>query len=186
MAIRQIVTVKDPHLRQKTKPVLEADKKLLNLLSDMEDTLKAQQNPEGIGLAATQIGEPFRVFLVVDKKKILSVINPEIISMSKENNDPSKDKKKKGDYVMEGCLSLPHYYGPVKRAWEVKLKYQVLKNENGQWKLEDTEKVFTGFPAQIVQHEVDHLNGKIFVDRLLEQNRTLFRLKKGGWEEVEI
>ncbi|HBL52355.1 MAG: peptide deformylase [Candidatus Blackburnbacteria bacterium RIFCSPHIGHO2_01_FULL_40_17] len=185
MAVKQIVNVKDPNLRQGAKPVSQADKKLIKLIEDMIDTLKAQNDPEGVGLAAPQIGVPLQVFIMRDKKKILPVVNPQILSFSKKNNDPKKEEKEKG-YVMEGCLSLPHYYGPVKRAWEVKLKYQIPKLENGEWKLKNIENTFTGFPAQIVQHEVDHLNGKVFIDRLFEQDRILYVLKNNEWKEVEI
>ena len=87
---------------------------------------------------------------------------------------------------MEGCLSLPHYYGPVERAWTITVQYQEPKMDNGRWKLENVQQTFSAFPAQIIQHEVDHLEGKIFVDRLLEQNRQLFQLKNNEWVEVEL
>lgn len=187
MAIKQIVNTQEPRLREKSKPVEKADKKLFRLVADLKDTLEAQNDPGGVGLAAPQIGVNMQVFIMRDKKKVLTVINPQIISLSKNTNDPKRTTKKKNKgYIMEGCLSLPHYYGPVKRAWEIKLKYQVLKQENNQWLFEDMEIMFTGFPAQIVQHEVDHLNGKVFIDRLLEQDRILYYLKNNKWVEVEI
>ncbi len=80
---------------------------------------------------------------------------------------------------MEGCLSLPHYYSPIKRAGKVTLKYL---NPEGQEKIGD----FTGIEAQIVQHEVDHLNGRLFVDVILEQKKPLYEYIDGEWEEVEI
>jgi peptide deformylase len=80
---------------------------------------------------------------------------------------------------MEGCLSLPHYYGPVQRGRDVTLRYQTRDGKT-------VKETFSGFPAQVIQHEVDHLNGKIFVDRLFEQNRQLFQLEKGEWEKVEL
>lgn len=193
MAIRQVVTVKDARLREKSKPVEKADKKLLALIKDLEGTLLAQNDPEGVGLAAPQIGVNLRVFVMRHRGKIIPVINPEILSMSEKTNEPEKSAKREAHsaqkgkgYVMEGCLSLPHYYGPVQRAWEVKLKYQVLELGIENWKLEIKTKSFKGFPAQIIQHEVDHLDGKIFVDRLLEQKRKLYEMKGKEWEEVEL
>lgn len=179
--IRQIVPVTDPRLRQKSRPVAKIDKKIVSLLKDLEDTLVAQEDPEGVGIAASQIGEFVRVFLIRHQGKILTFINPEIVRISEQ----TKEKKDK-EYIMEGCLSLPHYYGPVQRAWTATVRYQVSKIENGIWKLENQTKPFTGFPAQIIQHEIDHLEGKIFVDRLLEQNRQLFQLKNNEWIEVEL
>lgn len=88
---------------------------------------------------------------------------------------------------MEGCLSLPHYYGPVQRAWEITLKYdKPTKLEVGGWRLEARNETFKGFIAQIIQHEVDHLKGKIFIDRLFEQNRKLYLQRNKKWVEVEL
>ena len=80
---------------------------------------------------------------------------------------------------MEGCLSLPHYYGPLLRPDKVKAKYL---NEKG----DTVTETFHGFEAQIIQHEVDHLVGILFVDRLLEQKKPLFELVDDEWQEVEI
>ena len=80
---------------------------------------------------------------------------------------------------MEGCLSLPNFYGPLKRADYVKIKYL---NEYGEEKIEE----FKGFFAQIVLHEIDHLEGILFIDRLLTAKKPLFRLKGKEWEEVEL
>ncbi|OGY08204.1 MAG: peptide deformylase [Candidatus Blackburnbacteria bacterium RIFCSPHIGHO2_01_FULL_43_15b] len=178
--VRKILQTTDPKLREKSKPILKADKKLLSLIRDLEETLKAQNDPEGLGLAAPQIGEFRRVFILVHPKtqETQVFINPEILQLSEQTNDVKKQ--------MEGCLSLPHYYGPVRRAESVKLKYQAPQLENGNWKMENHCKTFKGFLAHIIQHEVDHLNGIVFVDRLLAQNRKLFQLKGKEWTEVEL
>lgn len=200
MAIRKIVTAKDPFLREKSRPVEKADKKLLGLLKDLEDTLLVQDDPEGVGLAAPQVGVNLRVFIMRYRGKIVPIINPEILSVSEKTNGPKKQQtthnppagragkqQKIKDYIMEGCLSLPHYYGPVKRSWEIKVHYCTPKQvQPGTWNLEPETRIFKGFPAQIIQHEVDHLDGKIFVDRLLEQNRKLYESKGKGWKEVEL
>jgi len=182
--VRKILTAQDPRLRHKSKPVIKIDKKILKLLEDMHDTLRIQKDPEGVGLAAPQIGEFYQIFLMRDENKTVPVFNPKIVKLSKKNNDPIKNQN--DEYVMEGCLSLPHYYGPVQRSWTVELEYQKPKLENGEWILENKHEVIDGFAAQIIQHEVDHLNGKIFVDKLFEQNRQLFRRKNNEWVEVEL
>lgn len=184
MAVRKVITTRDPRLREKSKPIEKADKKLLQLIKDLEDTLMAQKDPEGVGLAAPQIGINVRVFVMLYRGKITPVVNPEILAQSESTNDPETDKE---DYIMEGCLSLPYYYGPVKRALEVTLKYQTLKHtEDGSWHLTSETKTFKGFSAQIIQHEVDHLNGKVFIDRLLEQSRKLYELKGKRWQEINL
>ena len=189
--VRKVLTAQDPRLRHKSKPVIKIDKKILKLLEDMHDTLKIQKDPEGVGLAAPQIGEFYQIFLMQDNKKIIPVFNPKIIKLSKKTNDPSARKARSGqvpsdEYIMEGCLSLPHYYGPVQRSWTVELEYQKPKLENVEWVLENKHEVIEGFAAQIIQHEVDHLNGKIFVDKLFEQNRQLFKRKNNEWVEVDL
>jgi peptide deformylase len=171
--IRDIVPATDPKLRQKSKPIIKIDKKTLSLIKDMKDTLIAQRDPEGIGLAAPQIGKNVRIFIMMPDKDITVVINPNILEIT------LTEKKKRRSRLMEGCLSLPHYYGPLRRAEKVKLEYL---NENGAI----IKNEFTGLEAQIVLHEVDHLNGVLFVDRLLEQKKPLYEYKNGEWEEVQL
>lgn len=192
--VRQIVPVTDPRLRQKSRPVAKFDKKIAALIRDLKETLIAQKDPEGVGIAASQVGEFVRVFLIRHQGKILPFINPEIVRVSEQTPPSAKASagqekrktKKAKEYIMEGCLSLPHYYGPVQRAWTITVQYQEPKVEDGVWKLEDVRHTFSAFPAQIIQHEIDHLEGKIFVDRLLEQNHQLFQLKNNEWVEVEL
>ena len=87
---------------------------------------------------------------------------------------------------MEGCLSLPHYYGPVQRAAELKVTFETPELVNGHWALGTRTKKYRGLSAQIVQHEVDHLNGILFIDKLLQQNRKLYEQKEKEWLEVEL
>ena len=172
--IKKVVQAGDPRLRKVSKPVGKIDKKILLLISDLKETLLAHRDPEGVGLAAPQIGKNLRVFVMRDGKKLKTVINPEIISVTKV-----KTKKDNKEEALEGCLSVPHYYGPLKRGEEIIIKYL---NEDGQ-KVTET---FKDFPAQIVQHEIDHLNGFLFVDRLLEQKRPLYQIKGDEVEEVDF
>jgi peptide deformylase len=179
--IRKILRSGDPILRRVSKPVQKIDKKITSLIADLKDTLTAQKDPEGVGLAAPQIGKNLRIFVMLDNKKIRAIINPEILKTEKVATVKSGQPKsgvKKGD-IMEGCLSLPNYYGPLKRDASVELKYL---GEDGSEHIE----TFTDFSAQIVRHEVDHLNGVLFVDRLLEQKKSLYKLDRDEWEKVEI
>lgn len=177
--ILKVVGVKNPILRQIAKSVTKIDKKILELIKNMLETLDSQEDPEGVGLAAPQVGKSLRIFIVSYKNLKRVVINPEILEISKQNLSlRDKTKKKKKD-ILEGCLSLPHYYGPIKRARQIKIKFM---NEKGETQIEE----FTGFNAQIISHEIDHLNGILFVDKILEQKAPLYKFSGDEWEEVSI
>lgn len=181
-----IVQAPNEILRTPTKPVDLPVSKLSQIIAEMRQILITRVNPEGVGLAANQVGLPYRLFLArfsTRKSEPVRVfINPEILEQSAELQ--TVDKKA----PLEGCLSLPKYYGAVRRFQWVRVKYQTIIDS----KLADREEKFTGFPATVIQHEMDHLNGKIFVERILEQDGLLYRItgkdKKGKeeWEEVEI
>lgn len=176
-----ILQVPDKKLRQKSNPVKKIDNKLLNLISKMEKTLEAQKDPEGVGLAAPQVGENICLFVVnyKDFKKVF--INPKVLAVSIDHkstttNPRSKPKESK---ILEGCLSIPNHYGPLVRNYKIKLEF---KDKSGETKVEE----FTGFIAQVIQHEIDHLDGILFIDRLLEQKKPLYRLEGENWEEVDL
>ncbi len=177
--IRKILQVKEKTLRQESKPVSVVDKKILELIEDMEDTLAAQKDPEGVGLAAPQIGKNVRMFLMNYDNTEKVVINPEILHIEERAKTTKGKRKHKREKLLEGCLSLPHYYGPLKRANKLTLKYM---DETGKSVTEE----FKGFLAQIVQHEIDHLNGILFIDRVLEQNAPLYHFHGEEWEEVDL
>ncbi|KKT67321.1 MAG: peptide deformylase [Candidatus Curtissbacteria bacterium GW2011_GWC1_44_33] len=166
--------VTDPKLRESSRTVGKVDKKILSIVKDLKETLASQKDPEGVGLAAPQIGKLLKIFVMLDAGELKAVINPEIVNVSQKKSG----KLKKGE-IMEGCLSLPHYYGPLKRPKKITIKYL---DEEGSEKVED----FVGFTAQIVQHEIDHLNGILFIDRLLTNKKPLYKLVKDEWEEVEL
>lgn len=177
--VQRIIQSGEKKLREVSKPVRSFDRKILNLIQDLRDTLAVQKDPEGVGLAAPQIGVNLRAFAIDFKNLKRIIINPEIISKTWPSKLEIKGKKTKNE-ILEGCLSLPHYYGPLKREGYVKVKYL---DENGKEVIEE----FKDFNAQIILHEIDHLNGFLFVDRLLEQKKKLYKLDKNDeWEEVEI
>ncbi|HTK03875.1 MAG TPA: peptide deformylase [Alphaproteobacteria bacterium] len=175
--IQKIIQSGDPILRKKSQPVKKIDKKILKLVQDLQDTLKTQKAPEGVGLAAPQIGKNVRIFLANYKNFKRIVINPEILKIGSPST--VHRSRKSHNEILEGCLSLPYYYGPLKRANKVTLKYL---NEKGEKITEE----FLDFNAQIVLHEIDHLDGILFVDRLLEEKKPLYKVEDDEWEEVEL
>jgi peptide deformylase len=178
--IRKILHSGDPKLREISKRVIKIDSKAVELIRDLKETLAVQKDPEGVGLAAPQIGKNLRVFVANYKELNRVVINPEILETKMEKVKTKKGSNKGSKQeILEGCLSLPNYYGPLKRINLVKIKYL---NEEGKEIVEE----FKNFDAQIILHEIDHLNGILFLDRLLEQKKPLYKLEKDKWEEVEL
>ena len=179
--IRKIITVPHPLLRQKSKKVATVDKKIKKIIADLLETVKSASEPKGLGLSAVQIGQPFRLFVAKTKKDFEVFINPEIIFTSKET---LKKVLKKEEQFFEGCLSVPQIYGFVDRPYQIKLEWQ---NEKGQKKSQS----FKNRLAICLQHELDHLNGLLFIDRLLKQKGKIYELKKDKkgkdfFEEVEL
>ncbi len=174
--VQKVVGVKNPVLREKAKKVGKIDKKVSDLIKDMLETLEAQKDPEGVGLAAPQIGKSLQIFLTNYKNLKRVIINPKILEVSKTQKVNKETKRKD---ILEGCLSLPHYYGPIKRADKIKIEYL---DQTGKKQIEE----FSGFEAQIIQHEIDHLNGILFVDKILEQKAPLYKFSGDEWEEVEL
>lgn len=175
--IQKILPSNDPILRRKSKAVTKVDKKVQKLIKDLKDTLSVQKEPEGVGLAAPQIGKNLRVFVANYKGFDRVVVNPVVLKTEKVSTKGAKPKSKKE--ILEGCLSLPYYYGPLKRAAKITVKYL---NEKG----EEITEVFEGFNAQIIMHEIDHLEGILFVDRLLKEKKPLYKVEGDEWEEVEL
>jgi peptide deformylase len=180
--MKPIVTSPDPILTTQAKTVVTFDKRLLKLVSDMKSTLRAAKHPKGVGLAAPQIGESRRVFVTrpKDADPIRVFINPEIIKSSTDTTDGVPERENK----LEGCLSIPKIWGRVKRARGLTLKYQ---DETGAVHTED----FSGFSATIIQHETDHTNGILFVQRVLQQKGKLYQTGKDAegkevLDEIEL
>ncbi len=175
--IQKIIQSGDPILRTPSKPVDRVDKKVLRLVQDLKDTLAVQKDPEGVGLAAPQIGKNLQVFICGYKDFKRIIINPKVVKIAEETGSKKATKSKKE--ILEGCLSLPYYYGPLKRAGSVTLDYL---NDKGEKLTEE----FIGFDAQIILHEVDHLNGILFIDHLLKEKKPLYKVINDEWEEVEL
>lgn len=167
--MRPIVTTPNAVLATPAKTVTFFDKRLVKLVKDMKATLRGTKNPKGVGLAAPQIGEPWRVFVTRprDADPIRAFINPEITKTSEDQTDGVPERENK----LEGCLSIPKIWGKVNRSATLTLTYQ---DKTGA---KHTEK-FAGFLATIIQHETDHTNGILFVQRVLEQNGKLYQVGK--------
>lgn len=175
MAKVKILTVPDPILRRQSKPIGKVDKKVLKIIADLTAVIKIQKDPMGIGLSAVQIGKPQRIFLAKIGDELEAFINPEIawFSEKKTLGGPKEDEA-----FLEGCLSVPRYYGEVLRSQKIKIQYL---NSDGEIKIRD----LSGLEARIVQHEYDHLNGVLFIDHLLKQKGRLYQVtKRPSGEEI--
>jgi peptide deformylase len=164
MAIRDILVVPDPRLKLKSTPVEAVDDDLRALMDDMLETM---YDAPGIGLAAIQIGVPKRVIVMdlsrgEDQPDPRFFVNPEILWRSEETAP-----------YEEGCLSVPDIYDEVERPAKVRLRYL---NYRGEQIEEDAE----GMYAVCIQHEIDHLDGVLFIDYLsrLKRTRAVAKVKK--------
>ena len=158
MAKLKILEFPDPRLRKKAVPVETVDEELRALIGDMFETM---YEAPGIGLAATQVDVHRRLLVAdvsPDKSEPHALINPEII------------EKDGVTFTDEGCLSVPGYYEEVERAEHIRVRFL---DRDG----ESQEMEATGLLAVCIQHEIDHLDGKLFVDYLSEAKRTRIRKK---------
>jgi peptide deformylase len=164
-----IISAPNEVLSQNAKEVEKIDESIIKLLKDMEISLNSATDPIGVGLAAPQIGRSLRIFIAKPtlKSKLHVFINPKIIKLSAPQKKKSEERTRK----LEGCLSLPNIWGEVLRYDQIFLEYEDEKGEKH-------EKLFKGFLATIIQHEVDHLDGILFPKRVLEQKGTLYKSEK--------
>lgn len=181
MAVLPIVTYDDKILYEKAEPVSDNSRQLQELIDDMFDTM---YNAEGVGLAAPQVGVSSRLFVMdadvmvqeqEDSREeelygALAMINPEIVSCSDNTVQ-----------LEEGCLSIPEVTGPVTRPEEITVTY--LNRD-----FEKEKRTFTGWPARIIQHEHDHLEGTLFLEHLSVFKRKLLgsKLKEIARGEKEV
>ena len=170
MAVMPIVWAPDPVLKTKCTQVSEIDDNILRL---MEDMLETMYKAPGIGLAAPQIGVKQRIIVVDcspknEAPKPYRMINPELVSVSKELTTQE-----------EGCLSLPGFYAEITRPAEARVRYTDEKNKQQTIDVD-------GLLSVCIQHEIDHLNGILFVDHLssLKRNMILKKMVKAKKEQV--
>ncbi len=163
MAIHKIITSENPILRQKAKKVHRFDPSISRLIDDMFETMHANH---GVGLAAPQIAISIRVFVAEYEDHKVAMVNPEIIKAEGE------------ELGTEGCLSIPGYVGDnIRRAASVVVKYQDAHGKPMRVRAE-------GWFARILQHEIDHLDGILFLDRL-DRPEDLREVREDELEEAE-
>ena len=166
MALRDIIILPDKRLREKSEPVKAVDAEVRALVDDMFETM---YKAPGVGLAAIQVGVPRSIVTVdtakKDEPKTPQVfINPEIVWSSEEKNT-----------YEEGCLSIPEYYEEVERPSEVKVRFMDLDGKT-------QEVAANGLLATVLQHEIDHTNGVLFIDHIskLKRDRVIKKFAKAA------
>ena len=165
MVIRRILTAEEPILRERAKKVTTFDASLHRLLEDMLETMR---DAPGVGLAANQVGVPLQVAVIELEEKVTELINPQIVRASGEIID------------WEGCLSVPGFVAEVARSAKVTVK---AKNRHGKEFRVKGEELF----ARALQHEIDHLNGVLFIDHLskLKRDRVIKKYAKAAKRAAE-
>jgi peptide deformylase len=171
MALREIIRLPDPRLRLVSKPVDKISDEVKTLVADMFDTM---YEAPGIGLAAIQVGVPQRVVTLDlarkdEPRQPQVIINPEILWSAEERS-----------IYEEGCLSIPEFYEEVERPAQVKVRYTDLDGN-------PHEVEANGLLATCLQHEIDHLNGVLFIDHIsrLKRERVIKKFAKAAKREAE-
>ena len=173
MAVLNVVTSENPSLREKSKRVSSFGAALSNLVANMFDTLHAAN---GLGLAAPQVGVPQRVFIVELPEELDEEGQVELSAERYVLVNPEIVRRRGEQEMVEGCLSVPGYRGMVKRNTYVVIKGQDTEGRNVRYRAE-------GLLAQAFQHELDHLDGILYIDRI-ESADKLWRITP-GMEEVD-
>ena len=161
MAKLDIITLPDPRLKLVSEPVARVDDRVRRLLDDMLETM---YDAPGIGLAAIQVGVPERIVTIDlaredEEKAPMCIVNPEIVWVSEETN-----------VHQEGCLSVPEHYDDVERPARVRVKFL---DRDGKEQIVDAD----GLLATCLQHEIDHLDGVVFIDHLSRLKRERVQKK---------
>ena len=164
----KIITLPNPTLRQKAKPVGKIDAGVKKLVGEIIKTLRPKPRKfTGVGLAAPQVGKSLRIIVVWSRhsRKFLPMINPKIIWHSKRTHLGVPESKN----PYEGCLSVPCVWGKVRRYSVIKVRYQNLAGA-------EIIRKFRGFTSFVIQHEIDHLDGILFIDRIKEQKGEIITI----------
>ena len=166
MALRPIIILPDPKLRLVSKPVERIDEALRKLIDDLVETM---HDAPGVGLAAIQVGEPIRL-LVADVAKKEEEPNPQVFI----NPEVTWRSDERSTYE-EGCLSIPEYYAEVERPASVRARYLDRQGKK-------QEILAEGLLATVLQHEIDHLDGVLFIDHIskLKRDRVIKKFQKAA------
>jgi peptide deformylase len=171
MALREIIELGDSRLRERSREIKKITPEIRQLIDDMVETMR---EADGVGLAGVQIGEMVRVIVIELPEneedpysgQLFAVVNPEILKTSRET-----------EIGIEGCLSIPGYVGEVERAAEVLVRGRDARGK--RFRLRPR-----GYLARVFQHEIDHLDGTLYIDRLTEPDR-IWEVKPGTEEAEE-
>ncbi len=172
MAIREILLIPDKRLKQVSKPILEIDKSIFKLVDDMFETM---YEAPGIGLAAPQIGVMKQIIIMDcsneeqgEKPDPIAMINPKIVFFSEQTRVHE-----------EGCLSIPEYFEEIERPDNIRVRYQDVAGKK-------IEREASGVLATCIQHEIDHLEGRLFIDYLsrLKRERIMKKFQKLARKKV--
>jgi len=155
----KVVQVPDPRLRVQTKAVKKATPEIGQIIKQMIATTKTFVDPEGVGLASTQVGLDGQYFVIRHKDdQFKAYFNPKIVKYAKATK-----------VYLEGCLSIPDHWGEVVRSTWIDVEYINIQNQKVEERLK-------GLDAWIYQHEFDHLQGKLFVDLVLSQKGKFYQV----------
>ncbi|MBW7955812.1 peptide deformylase [Patescibacteria group bacterium] len=181
----KIITIPHSTLRQVAQPVTTVDKKLLSFIEELGNTLLKKDNPKGVGLAAPQVNEAQRLFATLlplsgkrgDGEPVLRVfINPVFTDVSEELTFGENPEEP----ILEGCLSIPEIYGPVPRHQWVEVAYEELVGTE----LRPGKERFEAYAARVMQHEYDHLDGRLFIDYSAELDLPLYKERGKKMDEM--
>lgn len=184
MSVEKIITVPHDALRQVADPIVEVNSEVKTYLQNLGETLRAQEKPPGVGLAFPQVNRPLRAFATYletsqsEEPVLRFFLNPRILDLAEKQSLGPNPRNPD----LEGCLSIPWLYAPVWRPEWVTLEWQEIEGDT----LSDPKReTFYDFTARVVQHELDHLNGILFTDYVLQQGQPLYRSEKKQLVETD-
>lgn len=180
-----IIQAPNNHLRTPTRVVTTVDQHVLSFIENLQETLDKKRKPRGVGLSSPQVEGEFSIFVTYlspehdeDGYPVMKTfINPQIVKHSPGKTFGDDLEKP----ILEGCLSIQNMYGPVPRFQWVEFEYQFI--EDG--KLKSASERFSDFTARVMQHEYDHLHGKLFTDYILEFELPLYDDSSGKLKEID-
>ena len=181
-----IITAPHPTLRKKANPVTTVDKKLLQNIQLLIENLVLEKDPQGVGLAFPQINKSIRGFAFrpetnKNKNAVRVFLNPKILSHSETQSFGENENEPD----LEGCLSVPKFFAPIPRWDWLELEFQLVNDQQ----LISHKQRFSGYHARIVQHELDHLDGILFTDYVLQHDLPIYIQKHNklvAFEDKEL
>lgn len=180
--MREIITYPNPILVKRIKEVEKVDKILLDEIEILRNQLA--EGKTAAGLAANQIGYKRRFVGIKNTKgEVIIMINPEIMTVFTDKVFPKIETKKgETEDFLEGCLSFPNLFGTVKRFLKIEAQWMVIEDSE----LVVKKEILEGFDAIVFQHELDHVDGEVFIERIRESNGKLYRIIGNNKTEISV